>query len=242
MLDGRKKKKNPKKKKAQSTQTTAYVAHDKGLFVPSLCERWLSRTAEPRSAAVPTRSRRSRPARRPGPARPQLLRRPAGPSRTDALDEDEARYDKDGMPVELREAPVPAEPFAVAEDPDEGENDRNEADQQCRAQQRQEEPVVLHVPSPAHRRQRRAGGAGRPPSLTPSFGPVPGRRRPAPAETRYGPAPLVASRLSPRCFLKVFCTGLPGPSRSERRLEVDLSAGLRPLLLRAEALGTWLWR
>lgn len=65
------------------------------------------------------------------------------------------------MPVEFPRSAVPAQPFAVVEDPDEGEDDRHEADRQRRDQQRQETPVVLHVPSSVHGSKRREGGAGR---------------------------------------------------------------------------------
>lgn len=67
----------------------------------------------------------------------------------DPLDEDEAGDDEDRVPVELRRAPVPAEPLPVMKDPDEGEEHGEEAEQQRRDQQHEEEPVALHVPSPA---------------------------------------------------------------------------------------------
>lgn len=62
----------------------------------------------------------------------------------DAQDEDEAGDHEHRVPVKLERGPVPAEPLSVVEDPDEGEDHRQEADQQRRHQQRQEAPVALH--------------------------------------------------------------------------------------------------
>lgn len=76
--------------------------------------------------------------------RPLLPRRLPGGASTDAQDEDEAGDHEHRVPVKLERGPVPAEPLSVVEDPDEGEDHRQEADQQRRHQQRQEAPVALH--------------------------------------------------------------------------------------------------
>lgn len=46
----------------------------------------------------------------------------------DALDENEAGDREHRMPVKLEGSPVPAKPLPVVEDPDEGEDHRQEAD------------------------------------------------------------------------------------------------------------------
>ena len=76
--------------------------------------------------------------------RPLLPRRLPGGASTDAQDEDEAGDHEHRVPVKLERGPVPAEPLSVVEDPDEGEDHRQEADEQRRHQQRQEAPVALH--------------------------------------------------------------------------------------------------
>nr|KAF6450525.1 hypothetical protein HJG59_008397 [Molossus molossus] len=63
---------------------------------------------------------------------------------TDALDEDEASDHEHRVPVKLGFSRVPAEPLAVVEDPDEGEDHGQEADQQRRHQQPQKAPVAFH--------------------------------------------------------------------------------------------------
>lgn len=107
------------------------------------------------------------------------------------------------MPVELPRAAVPAQPFAVVEDPDEGEDDRHEADQQRRDQQRQESPVVLHLPSPVHGCECREGGAGRAagrgrgraPARAGGDAPQPSARPPGRAGGGRHSAPLRPARL-----------------------------------------------
>lgn len=61
-----------------------------------------------------------------------------------ALDEDEAGDHEHRVPVKLERGPVPAKPLPVVEDPDEGEDHGQEADEQRRHQQPQEAPVALH--------------------------------------------------------------------------------------------------
>lgn len=166
---------SPEKKQPKTTQTpyVAILAYYKGLFVPS-AEVLASVNRGPSAAlplsplpagAPPAAPPGASRGPGPGPRRARLSRSSAdpGPRRTDALDEDEARDDEDGVPVEFPRAAVPAQPLAVVEDPDEGEDDRQEADQQRRGQQRQEPTVVLHLSSPVRGSGHRQGGAGRRP-------------------------------------------------------------------------------
>lgn len=66
--------------------------------------------------------------------------------RTDPLDEHEARDDEDRVPIELGRAPVPGEPLAVVEDPEQGEDDGEEAEQQRGREEGQEKFVAFHLP------------------------------------------------------------------------------------------------
>lgn len=87
---------------------------------------------------------------------------------TDALDEDEASDHEHRVPVKLERGPIPAESLPVVEDPDEGEEHGQEADEQRRHQQPQKAPVAVHghqspilrasAATETARRRRRAPG------------------------------------------------------------------------------------
>lgn len=66
--------------------------------------------------------------------------------RTDPLDEHEASDDEDRVPIELGQVSVPGEPLAVVENPDQGEDDGEEAEQQRGREERQKELEALHLP------------------------------------------------------------------------------------------------
>lgn len=154
---------------------------------------------------------------------------PAGqPVRTDPLDEDEAGDDEDRVPVELGLGAVPAEPLAVLEDPNEGEEHGEEAEQQCRRQQRQEEPVALHTQRPMLRPARGREARALPASAAPAGGrgagqpgaasalPCPARR---PSRTRVlkgfeGKEPASAGQPSPSGGVGVGVLRSPRPSGS----------------------------
>lgn len=98
----------------------------------------------------------------------------------DALDEDEAGDHEHWVPVKLERGPVPAETLSVVEDPDEGEEHRQKADEQRRHQQPQEAPVAVHGDQSPQTRAAQAAELGTGPAANagvdfPELSP-PGRR------------------------------------------------------------------
>lgn len=98
----------------------------------------------------------------------------------DALDEDEAGDHEHWVPVKLERGPVPAETLSVVEDPDEGEEHRQKADEQRRHQQPQEALVAVHGDQSPKTRAAQAAELGAGPAANagvdfPELSP-PGRR------------------------------------------------------------------